>query len=39
MLTFQTKDQDMHACLGGQLWVTRDRDRIEKFWNPVIAPR
>jgi len=37
MMTFQTKDQDLHACLGGQLWASRDPERIEKFWNPILA--
>lgn len=37
MLIVSTKDQDLQACLGGTLALSLDRERIEKFWNPVVA--
>ena len=35
MFVFQQRD--FQACIGGQAHVQHDRDRIEKFWNAVIA--
>jgi general stress protein 26 len=32
-----TKDQDLQACLRGELVATTDRLHLEKYWNPVIA--
>lgn len=37
MFIVQSKDQDIHACIGGALSLDHDRARIEKFWNPHIA--
>ena len=31
------EDNDYHACLAGQLMVNKDRERIEKYWNTVVA--
>lgn len=32
-----TKDQDLQACLRGELVATSDTLHLEKYWNPVIA--
>lgn len=37
MLTIQAKDQDLHACIGGRLSQEHDRERMDRFWNPVVA--
>ena len=37
MFTFMTKDHDLIACIGGRLTEQYDPDKIEKFWNPVVA--
>jgi general stress protein 26 len=37
MLTISSKDQEVQACLGGTLALSQDRERIEKFWSPVVA--
>jgi general stress protein 26 len=35
MFVFQTKD--LHACIGGELSIDHDDDRIAKYWNAVVA--
>jgi len=37
MFVFQAKDQDVQACIGGELSVDPDRARIEKYWNAAVA--
>lgn len=37
MFIIQAKDQELQACIGGRLAQVRDRDRIEKYWGPVVA--
>ncbi|HEX4199481.1 MAG TPA: pyridoxamine 5'-phosphate oxidase family protein [Caulobacteraceae bacterium] len=37
MFTFQSKDQTLMACLGGRLSLSRDPERVKKYWNPVAA--
>ncbi|HET9159591.1 MAG TPA: pyridoxamine 5'-phosphate oxidase family protein [Caulobacteraceae bacterium] len=37
MFIVQAKDQDLQACVGGLLVEDRDRDRIDKYWDPMIA--
>ena len=37
MFIVQSKDQSLQACVGGLLSQDRDPDRIEKFWDPMIA--
>jgi len=37
MFIVQSKDQDIHACIGGALALDNDRSRIEKYWNPMVA--
>ncbi len=31
------KDHHLFACLGGELSERYDAERIDKFWNPVVA--
>jgi general stress protein 26 len=35
MFVFQTKG--LWACIGGRLAVQRDRERMDKYWNAVVA--
>jgi general stress protein 26 len=37
MFVIQSKDQDLQACVGGRLIEDRDQDRIEAYWNPMVA--
>jgi len=37
MFTYQAKDQKVQACLHGDLSIDQDRERIDRFWNPVVA--
>ena len=37
MFTYQAKDQKLQACIHGSLSIDNDRERIERFWNPVVA--
>jgi general stress protein 26 len=37
MYVVQATDNDFQACIGGHLEVRRDRARIEKYWNPMVA--
>jgi len=37
MMCLQSKDDSFIACVGGELSVTRDPERVERFWNPVVA--
>lgn len=37
MMCLQSKDDSFIACVGGELKVAYDRERIERFWNPVVA--
>jgi general stress protein 26 len=37
MFILQAKDQEMQACIGGELTVRIDRQMLEKFWNPHVA--
>jgi general stress protein 26 len=37
MMTLTTKDQGFIACVGGTAREDHDRDRIARFWNPVVA--
>jgi general stress protein 26 len=37
MFIIQAKDQDLQACLGGQLTLDHDRTRIDKYWGPMVA--
>jgi len=33
----QSKDQDLQACLVGELDLLRDDGRIDRYWNPMVA--
>ncbi len=37
LLVFVDKKQEVFASLLGQLTSVRDRERINRFWNPVVA--
>lgn len=37
MYVVQAKDQGFQACIGGLLELRDDRDRMDRFWNPVVA--
>ena len=37
MFVIQAKDQDLQACLGGRLSLDHDRDRIDRYWGPMVA--
>jgi general stress protein 26 len=37
VFVIQSKDQDLQACVIGDLELQHDRGRIDKFWNPVVA--
>jgi general stress protein 26 len=36
-LVFVAKDHEVYADIFGTLTVDNDRERIERFWNPVVA--
>jgi len=37
MYTVVTDDKKIYACLSGRLSIRKDRDRIDEYWNPVVA--
>jgi general stress protein 26 len=37
MFIVQAKDQDVQACIGGRLEPRPDRERVNRYWNPVVA--
>jgi general stress protein 26 len=37
MFTYGSKDQEVWACIHGSLSVVHDQDRIDRYWNPVVA--
>lgn len=37
MFTYGSKDQEVWACIHGGLSVSRDREKIDRYWNPVVA--
>lgn len=37
MFTYQARDQKVQACIHGALSIDQDREKIERFWNPVVA--
>ncbi len=37
MFTYQSKDQQVYACIHGDLSIDQNRERIDKYWNPVLA--
>jgi len=37
MFVVQAKDGDVQACVGGELTVEMDREKIQRWWNPIVA--
>jgi general stress protein 26 len=37
MFCYQSKDQKVQACIHGELSIDQDRERIDRYWNPVVA--
>lgn len=37
MFCYQAKDEKLQACIPGRLAIDQDRERIDRFWNPVVA--
>lgn len=37
MFIMQSKDQEMQACISGQLVQQLDRAKLEAFWNPHVS--
>ena len=37
MFCLISKDRELYACVAGRLSLSRDRERIGRFWNPVVA--
>ena len=37
MFIIQSKDQEMQACISGQLVQRIDRAKLEEHWNPHVA--
>jgi general stress protein 26 len=37
MFIVVSKDQNVQACIGGELMIQHDRARIDKYWGPVVA--
>jgi len=37
MFTYQSKDQKVFACIHGDLSLDHDRQRIDRYWNPVLS--
>lgn len=35
--TFIGEDHDYHACMSGPIAQRLDREKLEKFWNPIVA--
>lgn len=34
---FIWQQRDLHACISGRLTVQHDRDRMDRYWNAVVA--
>jgi len=37
MFCYQARDEKLQACIHGGLRIDQDRERIGRFWNPVVA--
>jgi general stress protein 26 len=37
MMILMTKDQELQACIGGRLTQVYDRERMDRYWGPVVA--
>ena len=37
MFHYGSKDQNVWACIHGHLTAAHDREKIERYWNPILA--
>lgn len=37
MLVLMSRDREMQACIGGRLTQRLDRERLERWWSPLVA--
>lgn len=37
MFCVMAKDRELQACIAGQLSASHDRERIEKYWGPMVS--
>jgi general stress protein 26 len=37
MLVLMSRDREMQACIGGELTVRLDHERLERWWSPFVA--
>lgn len=37
MFTYGSKDQELWACIHGSLTIDRNREPIDRYWNPIVA--
>lgn len=37
MFCLVSKDRELYACFGGRLSEQFDRERIDRYWNPMVA--
>lgn len=37
MFCLISRDRELYACLGGDLEMHHDRERMDRYWNPVVA--
>ncbi|HEY3812261.1 MAG TPA: pyridoxamine 5'-phosphate oxidase family protein [Caulobacteraceae bacterium] len=37
MFIIQSRDNDFQACIGGRLLQDANRERIDRYWNPLVA--
>jgi general stress protein 26 len=37
MFVLQSKDRETQACVGGELTVQMDREKIARWWSPMVA--
>ncbi len=37
MFTYGSKDQEVWACIHGSLSISQDQEKIDRYWNPIVA--
>eukprot|EP01030_Chromulinospumella_sphaerica_P019199 gene19199-19084_t len=37
MFIVQSRDREFQACVGGEMTVEMDRDKIARWWSPMVA--
>jgi len=37
MLVIQSRDREAQACIGGDLTIEMDREKIAKWWSPMVS--